>query len=93
MIEYLEVNGAKTNVPAKGGWTALHVAAKNGHVEVVKTLMTKVSVDSEIRSEVLSPIYLAAHSGHARVVKVLLSNYQYANVATKDGWTPIHVAS
>ena len=36
------------------------------------------------------PLHWAAGNGHADAVSALLSGGAKANVADKDGWTPLH---
>ena len=47
-----EMQGQQADVNAKGldQWTALHLAAKSGHVEVVKVLLAQTGVEIEARS-------------------------------------------
>jgi ankyrin repeat protein len=41
MVELLLENGADITAANKSGWTLLHWASENGHVEVVKLLLEK----------------------------------------------------
>ncbi|KAL3940599.1 MAG: hypothetical protein SGBAC_004883 [Bacillariaceae sp.] len=56
-------------------WTPLHSAVVNGHVEVVKWLLT-LPVDTGLNVPVqqLTPLQSACDHGHSKIVKCLLEN-------------------
>lgn len=56
-------------------YTALHIAACKGHLEIVKMLVERYNclVDAFARDEV-TPLLLAAASGHEDVVEYLLDH-------------------
>ena len=61
----LFVEGGMPIDAAFGGWTALHEAARNGHLEVVRYLIDRgASVDRSVRA-------LALRGGHGDVVRYL----------------------
>ena len=65
----------KTSIEATGndGATALNLAARNGHVDVVKLLLnTKANVEAQDKNE-RTPLILAANNVHADVVKLLFN--------------------
>lgn len=54
------------------GWSAMHVAARRGHVHIVDLLL-KRRADPQITSHTdVTPLGLAVSKGHAAVVKLLL---------------------
>jgi ankyrin repeat protein len=64
---------ANMNVETKDCWTALSLAAREGHSEVVKMLLEKDGVDmNKANSRGYTPLSLAARSGHTEIVKLLL---------------------
>jgi ankyrin repeat protein len=78
------------------GDRALCVAARNGHVAAVQTLLdfgSPLHLRFSVRSHEDSPLCLAAKGGHLPVVSLLLS--RGASVLSKDeiGWQPIRYAA
>src|SRR5438874_2061094 len=77
------------------GRTALHRAALNGQVKVVKLLVGEYGADVNAKdSEGWTPLYRAASSGHVEVMELLVSEFGAdANVRTNSGSTPLHRAA
>lgn len=61
---------------AKGAdsWTALHFAAKAGHVKIVDELLSIAEVELEAKSEDLkrTALHVAAEFGHVKIVELLV---------------------
>jgi hypothetical protein len=79
---------------AIGGYvgTALHSAADNGHLEVVRSLL-KCGVDVDARGYWdQSPLQRASVSGHLKVVQCLLDHGADANFQDRSQFTPLSVA-
>ena len=56
-----------------GGWTALHLAAMGGHLEVVKYFLEKGGAEVNVKDNCGSTaLHLAAWNGHLEVLKYLL---------------------
>ena len=74
--------------------TPLYVAAKNGHIEVVKRLLAKnADVDKARALDGATPLFAAAENGHTEVVKMLLAkNANVDKARTDDGCTPLSMA-
>lgn len=81
------------DVTDDSGATPLHRAALNGHLEVVKVLVSKKADVAAMDNWGRAALYYAAGSGHLEVMKVLVDNN--ADVAATDnyGRTALHYAS
>lgn len=86
----------------KEGCTALFIACKRGHVEIVEYLIKKCDADIEQRGryEVLddrsvhcvTPLWCAAVSGNLEVIKCLISHGADVNAVSDSGSTPVRSA-
>ena len=73
-IEYLVRMGFDPASTSKEGMPCLHLAAKQGHVHIVRYLLDHGLCDhSQVDSQGRSPAYIAAGSGHLDVLKYLVS--------------------
>ena len=80
---------------SKEGWSALHYAAFEGHVEVVKLLLGDPRVEVRAVDENgWSALHFAAGDGHVEVVNLLLEDPRVdANARTNNYKTPLHLAA
>eukprot|EP00434_Breviolum_minutum_P015901 symbB.v1.2.014013.t2/scaffold1012.1/size144332/6 len=73
------------------GVTALHVAARQGHLECINLL---VQAGAEIDHGPVTPLHLAARHGHLEACKVLLDyGAEKDKVSTENGDTALHFAA
>jgi len=89
-----EDDNNEPGVDAFAGWTALHCAAANGFLPVVRFLCEEAHARVQAESDVgWSPLHCAAAQGFLPVVKYLVLK-QKADVefTTHSGWTPFHWA-
>ncbi|XP_065649241.1 transient receptor potential cation channel subfamily A member 1 homolog isoform X5 [Hydra vulgaris] len=78
----------------KYGMTPLHIAAKEGHDNIVQTLLSLGACIDAKCHESLTPLHLAAKNGHFRIVQLLLSNVlSIANDVDDSSNTPLHLAA
>ena len=69
-------------------------AAKNGHVEVVQTLLAEGADPNEAAGDGMTALHWAAERGHAQVTLLLLSGGADVEAKTRVGsYTPLHLAS
>lgn len=68
--------GARENEPGLGGDTALHAAARRGHVQAARVLLEH-GADTEAVGQgscLFTPLHEAARHGHAELARVLLEH-------------------
>lgn len=76
------------------GANALHLAARNGHCDVLRFyldegLLTDVNT---VTVELFTPLHLAAFRGHLDTIKFLCSRGGQLNLKEADGSLPLHLA-
>ena len=60
------------HVPDNDGWTPIHYAARNGHLEIIKLLMT--SIDANPNAQDIwgrTPLDYSRKNGHSKIVEEL----------------------
>jgi ankyrin repeat protein len=77
----------------QGGMTALHLAARQGHVETVDALLD-AGADVNVLSagDKTSPLLIASINGHFDLGKHLLDRGADPNLASEAGATPLYAA-
>lgn len=75
------------------GNTPLHIASKNGHMDIVKALLKKgANVNARNKRE-NTPLHIASKIGYANIVDVMVNDYNAnLNVQDNNGYTPLHYA-
>ena len=91
----LLARGADPNLAQGDGMTALHMAALEGHADVVSVLLRAgAEVGATTRIGAYTPLHLASQAGHGAVVRALLGKGADATLATTNsGTTPLHLAA
>jgi len=93
-VERLLSAGADVNARDSDGRTALHMAARYGHVEIAQSLLRHgASVDVRSSSGGDTPLFLAVGSVWAPVVRLLLDHGADPSIRTADGWSLLHSAA
>lgn len=65
--------GIKTDLQSPEGFTALSVAAQNGHEAVVKLLLERKAAVDLANIQGGTPLLLASKNGHQTIVDMLLA--------------------
>lgn len=81
--------GADVNKP---GWTPLHYAATNGHLEVMELLLDNYAYIDAASPNGTTPLMMAAHYGTAEAVKLLLEAGADPKLKNEQGLTAIDFA-
>ncbi len=93
-IRILIENGADPKMHGSDrGHNALHLAAGDGHAEVVKSMLDLGISPNSTDHENATPLHYAASDGHEDVVKTLLDAGADPNSKDKAGRTPLHLAA
>ncbi|XP_065331956.1 E3 ubiquitin-protein ligase MIB1 [Cloeon dipterum] len=75
------------------GYTALHLAALNNHVEVAELLVLVGKADPDLQNVNLqTALHLAVERQHTQIVRLLVREGANLNIPDKDGDTPLHEA-
>ena len=93
IVNALISNKDYLNVQDQQGSTPLHVAALNGHGEVVKILLDVGANYETPNKNGWTPLSSAAEKGHGEVVKILLEKGANYETQQKQGATPLNSAA
>ncbi|MGE3954250.1 MAG: ankyrin repeat domain-containing protein [Parachlamydiales bacterium] len=89
----IEEEGADVNLVNSGGFTALHLAAHQGHTEVLGYLLDK-GADVKQKTEAgCSALHFAAGNGREEIVSTLLSKGAEVDSPDSEGITPLMYAA
>ncbi|XP_038609316.1 ankyrin repeat domain-containing protein 39 isoform X1 [Tachyglossus aculeatus] len=81
------------SLPDKAGYTALHYASRNGHLEVCQLLLESgAECDAQTHGGATA-LHRACYCGHADVARLLLSHGADPGVPDGDGMTSLHKAA
>ena len=89
-IELLHPN---INNQEKDGWTALMLASRNGHFQVVELLLKEHADINTQKEDGWTALMLASRYGHFQVVELLLKKHADINIQNKNGVTALMLAS
>nr|XP_009862485.1 E3 ubiquitin-protein ligase MIB1 [Ciona intestinalis] len=75
------------------GYTALHLAALNNHLEVAELLVKLGHANLDIQNvNQQTPLHLAVERQHTQIVRLLVREGACVNLTDKDGDSPLHEA-
>jgi len=86
-------SGASAKAKNEEGWTALHVAAFYGSLEVAQLLLDSGADVNATGNDGGTPLYVAAAQGRLELAQLLLAHGAEVNAKTALGQTPLHAAA
>ena len=97
-VQWLAVRGVDLQAQFKegsySGLTAVHVAAINGHIDVVKVLLScGANIEGKTASERRRPLHLAALNGRVSMVQFLIREGAQIDAKAQYRMQPIHDVS
>jgi ankyrin repeat protein len=76
----------------KLGWSPIHYAATNGHLEIAQFLMTNGAQVNALSPSETTPLMMSIGSGNDQLLKYLLENGADLRMRNHEGYTAIDVA-
>jgi ankyrin repeat protein len=76
----------------KLGWSPIHYAATNGHLEIAQFLMTNGAQVNALSPSETTPLMMSIGSGNDQLIKYLLDNGADLRMRNHEGYTAIDVA-
>jgi hypothetical protein len=95
VVKYLVDNLKDKNmkIEKSHGWTLLHLAAKQGRIDIVKYVMSKVLNINPKDNYGHTPLHFAAGEGKLDVVKYIMEKLEVKSPKDNKGRTPLHNAA
>ena len=88
----VEEGGADVNESDRDGSTPCHIAARNGHVDVIRMLHEYGTDIDKPNNNSLTPSHIAAENGHVDIVLMLIEYGVDITKANNFGYTPLLIA-
>eukprot|EP00057_Strongylocentrotus_purpuratus_P029946 XP_780286.3 PREDICTED: ankyrin repeat domain-containing protein 39-like [Strongylocentrotus purpuratus] len=92
VVKYL-VSVGEVNKGDTDGWTALHGASQNGHLDVTRYLISQGAQMNKGNNDGRTALHIASHKGHLDVTKYLISRGAEVNKEDNNGRPPLHGAA
>ncbi|KAM4054225.1 ankyrin repeat and death domain-containing protein 1B isoform 2-T2 [Anomaloglossus baeobatrachus] len=94
IVDYLlkEMQLKDLNIKDNRGREPFHLAAENGHINMINNLLSMGLFTSQEDKEGNTALHLAAANGHEIVVRVLLEHFKEKDCPNKSGATPFFLA-
>ena len=90
MVRLLAERGATVDGAGPGGETALLIASRQGHVDVVDLLLQlRANINVAAGEHRLTPLHAAAIGGHTRVAALLIGAGALVGAKASNGATPL----
>ncbi|XP_015258827.1 PREDICTED: ankyrin-3-like isoform X18 [Cyprinodon variegatus] len=93
-VEVVSLDGSDASpLSSQNGLNALHLAAKEGHVDLVQELLDRgAAVDSSTKKG-NTALHISSLAGQAEVVKILTKRGADINSQSQNGFTPLYMAA
>jgi len=89
----LSIRNINVNVKDVYGWTPLHCAAANGHVEITRLLLQN-GADVNAKGDYgRTPLHWAAMNGHVNILHLLVENGANLEAQNNTGHRALHGAA
>lgn len=88
LAQYVDLNEADND-----GRSPVHVAALEGHIEIVRFFIAQHVDLNKADKDGQTPVLIAEREGHTEIVKLLAKHNVDLNKADKYGCTPVHIAA
>jgi hypothetical protein len=90
----LSIRNINVNVKDNlNGWTPLHDAVMNGHIEIARLLLQNGAEVNAKDSDGYTPLHIAARNGHVDFLHLLVENGADLEAQNNDGWRALHRAA
>ncbi|XP_066256212.1 ankyrin-3-like isoform X3 [Euwallacea similis] len=92
--EYLDSGTVRDiNTSNANGLNALHLAAKDGHVDIARELLKRGAIVDAATKKGNTALHIASLAGQEEVVRLLVQHGASLNVQSQNGFTPLYMAA
>ncbi|CAH1968059.1 unnamed protein product [Acanthoscelides obtectus] len=77
----------------QNGLNALHLAAKDGHGDIVRELLKRGAIVDAATKKGNTALHIASLAGQEEVVRILVQHGASLNVQSQNGFTPLYMAA
>lgn len=90
-VKKLLNSGHDPDMKDNSGYTALHYAARAGHIIILRTLLSRgANPNSQTTSGYTTALHRAAYMGHLESIELLLGHGACAELTDSDGKSALH---
>ncbi|CAG9832006.1 unnamed protein product [Diabrotica balteata] len=94
IIEYLDSGTVRDiNTSNANGLNALHLASKDGHIEIARELLKRGAIPDAATKKGNTSLHIASLAGQEEIVRLLVQHGASLNVQSQNGFTPLYMAA